>query len=126
MNQKQCLVWNNGNEDGSKLGCCNKEDSFRRHEGSYAPRVGTNKTCNKNVANEEINKAVAKDAEEALKNNEGFLMVHTPIAINDAIKIDQAKEALEVEWLKLEKGTKSGPAWAMTKPRSKEEVKREA
>jgi len=73
-----------------------------------------------------MNKSLNKDAQDSFKNNEGFLMVHTPISIPDALRIAEAKEALEKEWLKLEKGTKSGPAWDMKKPRSKEQVKWEA
>ena len=62
-----------------------------------ATRKGSNKTYLKDVAKNEINKAVSKNAEDAFKNNEGFLMVHTPISINKALKNDKAKAALEAE-----------------------------
>ena len=68
--------------------------------------------------------AISKDSADAFKNNEGFLMVHTPVSIKDALSNFEAKAALEKEWAKLEKGTKSGPAWDMTKPPRKNKLRR--
>ena len=53
-------------------------------------------------------------------------MVHTPVSIKEALSNNDAKAALEKEWAKFEKGTKSGPAWDMNKPRSKDQVRRDA
>ena len=103
-----------------------KASATKKRVAESASRKGSNKTYNKNVAKEEVDFAVAKDTADAFKNNEGFLMVHTPVSIKEALSNNDAKAALEKEWAKLEKGTKSGPAWDMNKPRSKEQVRREA
>ena len=84
------------------------------------------KSSNKTSSKTEVDLPSPMDEESAYRNNEGFLLVHTPIGVKEAMQNPKAKEAMEKEWLKLEKGTKSGPAWDLTKPRSKEDVKRKA
>ena len=103
-----------------------KAAATKKRVADNASRKGSNKTYNKNVAKEEVAFAVAKGTADAFKNNEGFLMVHTPITIKEGLSNNDAKAALDKEWAKLEKGTKSGPAWDMNKPRSKEQVRRDA
>ena len=84
------------------------------------------KSSNKTSSKTEADLRTPMDEESAYRNNEGFLLVHTPVGMKEAMQKPKAKEAMEREWLKLEKGTKSGPAWDLTKPRSKEDVKRKA
>ena len=56
-----------------------RASATKKRVAENASRKGSNKTYNKNVAKEEVDFAIAKDTADAFKNNEGFLMVHTPV-----------------------------------------------
>jgi hypothetical protein len=74
-----------------------RASATKKRVAENAPRTGSNKTYNKNVAKEEVDFAVAKDTADTFKNNGGFLMVHTPVSIKEALRNNDANAALGKE-----------------------------
>ena len=68
-----------------------KASATKTRVAENAPRKGSNKTYIKDVANNEVDFAISKDTADAFKNNEGFLMVHTPISINEVSRTTKRK-----------------------------------
>ena len=55
------------------------------------------KSSNKTSSKTEVDLQIPMDEESAYRNNEGFLLVHTPVEMKEAMQNLKAKEALEKE-----------------------------